>query len=198
METRIQSVLETAHWEELMYYAVKNLLSIPNIKKSLPEGHFEDTPSRVVKAFQEYFSGAYKDPAEVLSTAFEEASYDQMIVVSEVDFVSWCAHHLCPFIGTYTFAYIPKKHIVGLSKIPRMVEVLCARPQVQENLSQEIVNVFHDKVVPKGCGIVMDAIHTCTCTRGVKKKFNTRTTALAGNFKQDSVKAEFLTAVGAK
>jgi GTP cyclohydrolase I len=182
------------NWQELLRQAIEALLNQAKMVEAVPEEHRRETPRRVVAAFEEYFSGVDKDPSAELRTSFVEDHYDQMVLLSGVDFVSWCQHHLCPFIGTYTFGYLPDKKIVGLSKIPRMVEVLCNRPQVQERLSQEIVQCFHNKVKPLGCGVVLDAIHTCTCTRGVKKRFNTRTTALVGVFKEPSVKAEFLLA----
>lgn len=183
-------------WRCKLRTAIQQMLEQPEFKDSLPGNHFDDTPERVVKAFEEYFAGVYQDPAIQLQTSFEENSYDQMIVLADVDFVSHCAHHFSPFLGTYTFAYLPDKKIVGLSKIPRMVEVLCARPQVQENLTQQVVKVFQDVVSPKGCGLSMDAVHTCACIRGVKKKFTTRTVALAGAFATDaSTKAEFLSTV---
>lgn len=185
-------------WQKHLHLSLALLLEQTEFQATMPSEHFKDTPKRVVAAFTEYFAGVHKDPAKELRTSFAESAYDQMIVVSEVDFVSWCAHHLCPFIGTYAFAYLPDKHIVGLSKIPRMIDVLCARPQVQEKLSQDIVEIFQKTVQPKGCGIIMDAVHTCACTRGVKKRFNTRTTALAGVFREPSTKQEFLMSVRSK
>jgi GTP cyclohydrolase I len=179
-----------------MLEAVKLMLEQPGMKVCISEDHLKATPMRVVKAFEEYFWGVTKDPAAVLKTTFSEETYSQMILVAHVEFQSFCAHHLCPFIGTYSFGYIPSDKIVGLSKIPRMVEVLAARPQVQEQLSQQIVETFQTIVHPKGCGIVMDAYHTCMSCRGVKKWATTRTTALMENFQEPDVKSEFLSAVG--
>lgn len=183
-------------WNQYMLEAVRLLLEQQGMKACISEEHLKATPMRVVKAFGEYFWGVGKDPAAELRTSFTENGYDQMILVAHVEFQSFCAHHLCPFIGTYTFGYIPDKKIVGLSKIPRMIEVLAARPQVQEQLSQQIVETFQAVVHPKGCGIIMDAYHTCMSCRGVKKWATTRTTALMENFQEPSVKAEFLSAVG--
>lgn len=183
-------------WDEQLEVAITTMLATSAFRKNIHRDHVQDTPRRVVRAFEEYFSGLNEDPAKVLSASFIRGKYDQMVIVDSVDFVSFCAHHLAPFIGTYTFGYLPDKHIVGISKIPRMVDVLCHRPQVQEKLSEEIVNVFYKTVKPKGCGVVMNALHTCACIRGVRKRFNTRTTALKGVFQSEgSVKAEFLQGV---
>lgn len=182
-------------WQEILHIAINMMIEQRAFGKILPLEHFKDTPNRVVAAFEEYFKGVSQNPADQLKTSFTEEYYNEMIVLADVDFVSHCAHHLSPFIGTYTFAYIPTDKIVGLSKVPRMIEVLCARPQVQEHLAKQIVQVFQDTVNPKGCGVVIDAVHTCACIRGVRKKFTTRTTALAGCFLEPAVKAELLMAV---
>jgi GTP cyclohydrolase I len=183
-------------WSNYMLEAVRLMLEQPDMAKCISEEHLKSTPMRVVKAFGEYFWGVGKDASKELRTSFQKNSYDQMIIVAHVEFQSFCAHHLCPFIGTYSFAYLPDERIVGLSKIPRMVEVLAARPQVQEELSRQIVETFQATVQPKGCGVIMDAYHTCMSCRGVRKWATTRTTALSGTFHQDSVKSEFLNAVG--
>lgn len=187
---------ETPKWQGYLNEAIRAMLSTQAMSKCISQEHLHATPARVVKAMEEDFNGIYKDPAAQLTTAFAEDGYDQMVSIAHVEFTSFCAHHLRPFMGRYTFAYIPNQKIVGLSKIPRMVEVLCARPQVQEQLTRQIVDVFQAKVEPIGCGLVMDAFHTCMCSRGVKKWATTRTVALAGNFKEASVKAELLSTVG--
>lgn len=184
-------------WQAYLNEAVSQMLGTTAMRRHLSDEHYRDTPARVVKAFEEYFWGIDKDPAAELKTSFGEKEYSQMVAVAHVEFVSYCAHHLVPFMGKYTFAYIPNSHVVGLSKIPRMVQVLCARPQVQEALSQQIVTTFQSKVSPIGCGVVMDAFHCCMSCRGVRTWATTRTTALAGVFLSDpAVKAEFLSLVG--
>lgn len=182
-------------WQEQLERSIKAMLDQPAFKDSIHPSHFTDTPKRFRKALEEYFSGVFESPESMLRTSFIKGSYDEMILLTEVPFVSHCSHHLAAFIGTYTFGYLPKKHIVGLSKIPRMIEVFCNRPQVQENLSQQIVETFQKIVKPRGCGVVMDAVHHCACIRGVKKTFNTRTAALTGAFHKDSIKGEFYHAV---
>lgn len=188
---------EKPKWQAYMLEAVNQMLGTAAMRKHLSAEHYRDTPARVVKAYEEYFWGIDRDPAAELRTSFDEEHYSQMVTVAHIEFVSYCAHHLVPFMGKYTFSYIPNSHVVGLSKIPRMVQVLCARPQVQESLSQQIVSTFQETVKPIGCGVVMDAFHCCMSCRGVKTWATTRTTALAGVFLADaSVKAEFLSLVG--
>jgi GTP cyclohydrolase I len=156
--------------------------------------HIAQTPHRFVAAFAELLAGVNEDPAECLRISFEESKYNQMITVENIDFMSVCVHHLLPFYGQVTFAYLPDKRIVGLSKIPRMIDILARRPQVQERLTQQIVDVFQDVVQPLGCGAMIRAWHGCVALRGIKKaNARMRTTALRGYFlEQASVKAEFL------
>ena len=156
--------------------------------------HTIDTPRRVVRAYEELMSGVGKDPSAVLSASFSENHYDQMIAVKDIDFVSLCIHHLLPFHGVAHFAYIPDGKVVGLSKIPRMIEILARRPQIQERLTQQIVCVFNETVRPKGCGVILEAYHSCMGLRGVRKPgASMQTTALAGIFlDRPEVKEEFL------
>jgi GTP cyclohydrolase I len=179
-----------------MLEGLRAMLTVPEMNRCIAADHCKNTPWRFVKAMQEDFWGIFKNPAHELRTEFMQDGYDQIVSIAHVEFVSICAHHLRPFIGRYTFSYMPKDSIVGLSKIPRMIEVLCARPQVQEQLSAQIVDTFQQTVSPKGCGLVMDAFHTCMCTRGVKKWATTRTTALRGVFLESAVKGEFMLNVG--
>ena len=176
-------------------------MGIGSMLTNLPVGviedqHIDTTPERVAKAFEEYFAGCFEDPKAALGKAFKSSS-DEMIYVNNIGFVSFCAHHLCPFMGRVHFAYIPKGRIVGLSKIPRLVEVFAKRPQLQEQLSDQLVGTFMDVLKPKGCGVVVEAYHTCMAIRGIKKEeAYTKTTALRGIFKtRSSVKSEFLDGV---
>lgn len=159
--------------------------------------HTAGTAARIAKTWVEDFWGLRVDPASFLSTTFE-SDYDQMVVVGKVEFTSWCAHHFLPFFGRYSFAYVPNNRVVGLSKIPRMIEAWCAQPQIQEKLSEDIVGAFYQVLRPHGCGIVMDAVHSCMCARGVNKLATTRTVALRGCFSSNdnSSKQELLSAVG--
>ena len=186
----------TPNWETTLEAAIGQMLTTPGFAAVISEDHINETPERVVNAFKEYFSGVYDDPAAVLKKGFETGAYDEMVFVKNITFVSFCAHHLTPIIGKVHFAYLPRIKIVGLSKIPRMIEILARRPQVQEKLTREIVDVFNNVVEPSGCGAVVEALHLCMTIRGVKKdQAVTRTTALAGAFKRNEVKSEFLDGV---
>lgn len=186
--------------EKLDAYSPEELLAIgygrflDKVAKKLgdKDGHFDDTPERVVRALAEMCSGVDQDPGKVLSTAFTEARYDQMIWVKEIPFVSYCRHHLLPFFGMVHFAYLPAKRVVGLSKIARLVDILARRPQLQENLAEDIVSIFDEQVKPLGCGVVIEARHSCMAARGVRKDAVTRTVALRREFKKPHVKTEFL------
>lgn len=156
------------------------------------DGHFDETPERVVRALREMCSGVEEDPAKVLATAFTEQRYDQMIWVKEIPFVSYCRHHLLPFLGMVHFAYLPAKRVVGLSKIARLVDILSRRPQLQENLAEDIVTIFDVEVKPLGCGVVIEARHTCMAARGIRRDAVTRTVALRNEFQKPHVKTEFL------
>lgn len=185
--------MQQTSWRRLMAEAYRALLNtLP--PGTIPPEHLNDTPARVTNALGEFFKGSWEDPKEVLSTTFPWTG-DEMVLVTEIDFVSFCAHHLLPFWGKVHFAYIPKGHLVGLSKIPRLVEVLSARPQVQEKLANDIVDTFSG-VVSVDCAVMIEAFHTCMAVRGVKKKAVTRTTALRGEFRSfPHVKEEFLQSI---
>jgi len=180
------------NWESALNEAISMLLDHYRVNPA----HREETPQRVVNAFKELMYGHLVDPRTILSTAFEEGRYDQMIVVSNIDFVSLCEHHLLPFYGKVHFGYLPDKKIVGLSKIPRLVEALSRQAQVQECFTQQLASIFQEVVTPLGCGAVVTAWHSCVAIRGVRKpNVNMRTVALTGNFRNPDVKVEFLTAV---
>lgn len=180
--------------DEYLVNAIAAFLHEHDIALCIGREHTEHTPLRYVRALRELTSGAGVDAGSVLSTEFEENGYDQMIVVKDIAFTSLCAHHLLPFIGVAHFAYLPNKHIVGLSKIARLIDVLSHRPQVQERLTQEVVNIFYSVVQPKGCALMMEANHLCMSIRGVHKtNAQTKTIALMGIYRDDpSAKAEFL------
>jgi GTP cyclohydrolase IA len=175
------------------------LLEIQEIRQTLNEEHIANTPTRFCAALQELLSGWRQDPEEILKNgSFNEGAYDEMIIIKDIDFVSLCAHHLLPFIGKVHFGYIPGKKIVGLSKIPRLVEALARRPQIQEHLSVQIVDTFEEVIEPRGCGVVIEATHLCMTIRGVRKPGAiTNTTALRGIFKNyEATHHEFLNKVG--
>ncbi len=188
-------------WETLMEEGLRLMLAsglvCPNGNPTArQQEHSKDTPARVVKAYKEFFSGCAQDPAEVLRKGFKEDAYRGMVLILDLDITSFCNHHLLPFVGKAHFAYIPEGQIVGLSKIPRFLDILAARPQVQEVLCEEAVHIFDEVVRPKGCALVMDCLHTCMSVRGARKGGITRTTSLRGVFYETEVRQEFLSAIG--
>jgi len=152
------------------------------------------TPERVVKMFLEFTEGYGKKAEDIVKEAIFEEEYDGMIVVKDIEFVSLCEHHLLPFFGKVHVGYIPDKKLIGLSKIPRIVEVFSKKLQVQERLTKEISNFIERVINPKGSGVVIEAVHLCTSIRGVKKKeVKFVTSIMKGIFKEDDdIKEEFL------
>ena len=153
-----------------------------------------ETPQRVVKAWGEWFSGYKKNPADVFKTFSDGGeNYDEMVTVQDIPFYSHCEHHMAPFFGTVTIAYIPDKWIIGLSKLARLVEVFARRLQVQERLTTQIADAIVEHLAPLGVGCSIAARHMCVESRGIKKKSITHTVALRGAIKEDpAVKAEFM------
>jgi len=155
----------------------------------------KDTPDRVARAWLELCSGYEMSAEKVLESAsFEGNGYDEMITVGPVDFYSTCEHHLLPFIGEAWVAYVPREKVVGLSKLPRLVEVYARRLQIQERMTQEIATAIEKHLNPKGWAVLIRAKHLCTCARGVAKpRVLMTTTSLGGVFRENpSAKAEFL------
>ncbi len=143
------------------------------------------TPERVARMYAELFAGLDEDPACHLSTAFEE-NYDEMVVLRDVPFYSMCEHHLMPFMGKAHIAYLPRGKVVGISKLARVVEDIARRPQVQERLTRDIADLLMDKLDAKGCGVIIEATHTCMTVRGVKKPGSVMmTSAMRGIFRKD-------------
>ena len=150
------------------------------------------TPARVAKSFAEICSGYFKDPKDVLNNALFESTNNEMVVVRDIEFYSMCEHHILPFFGRVHVAYIPDKKVVGLSKIPRMVEVFARRLQIQEQLTEQIAEAIMNVVKPKGVGVVIHARHMCMEMRGVKSKYSyTSTSALRGIFLEEKTREEF-------
>lgn len=150
-----------------------------------------DTPKRVVKSWQKIFGGYSQTAEEVLRTAFTE-DYDQMIVCKDIEFYSTCEHHILPFYGKAHIGYIPDKKVIGLSKMPRLLEVFARRLQIQERLTNQIADSMQTIIQPQGCGVIIEAKHHCMICRGVEKQNSSMiTTALKGVFKEQRVKDEF-------
>ncbi len=154
----------------------------------------EDTPFRVAKMYDELLSGYATNPEKLLNNALFDVKYDEMVVVKNIDFYSLCEHHLIPFYGSVSVGYLPKDKVIGLSKIPRLVDMFSKRLQVQERMTQEIAQAINDLISPKGVGVVVQGKHLCASMRGVKKpNVMMSTSALLGVFKEDhSSREEFL------
>jgi len=154
-----------------------------------------DTPTRVVRAYRDWFSGYATDPAEYVRRTFEEVEgYDELIVLRGIDFESHCEHHMAPIIGRAHVGYLPTNKVVGISKLARVVEGYARRFQVQEKLTAQIANCIDSVLKPRGVGVVIDAIHQCMTTRGVHKRgVSMVTSTMLGAFRDDArTRAEFL------
>lgn len=169
----------------------------PNL--NLDNGHFAQTPSRVARMFIELCAGLGQDPAVHLQTSFEESDYGGIILIKDIQFTSLCAHHFAIFRGKAHVGYIPKnKRIIGLSKINRIVEILAARPQVQEQLTFQIADTIYKALKPKGIAVVVEAEHDCIAVRGVKSKGSTtKTSEMRGIFLKNyrQCKDEFMSLI---
>ena len=153
-----------------------------------------DTPQRVARMYEELTAGYRVDPQALINDALFDIEYDEMVIVRDIDFYSLCEHHLLPFFGKAHVAYIPNGRVIGLSKIPRIVEMFARRLQVQERMTQEIAEFLRDVLKPQGVGVVVEGAHMCTMMRGVKKD-NARmvTSAMLGLFRRDvRTRTEFL------
>jgi GTP cyclohydrolase I len=154
----------------------------------------ERTPDRVEKALRYLTSGYGKDAKEILNDAMFVEDYDEMVIVKDIDFSSLCEHHLLPFIGKCHVAYMPGRKIVGLSKIPRLVEMFSRRLQVQERLTTQIASTINEVLQPRGVAVVMEAVHLCMMIRGVEKQNSKAiTSAMLGSFRENAeTRAEFM------
>ncbi|HVJ27721.1 MAG TPA: GTP cyclohydrolase I FolE [Vicinamibacterales bacterium] len=156
-----------------------------------------DTPKRVEKSFRFLTSGYQTDVDEVVNNALFTVDYNEMVIVKDIDFYSLCEHHLLPFFGKCHVAYIPNGRVLGLSKIPRIVEIFSRRLQVQERLTSQIAATILEKVQPLGVGVVMEAKHLCMSMRGIQKQNSAAvTSAMLGSFRSDArTRSEFLSLI---
>ena len=166
--------------------AVKTLLSWAG--EDVKREGLRDTPKRVVKAYEDWFSGYNEDPKEVLKKTFSELEgYDEIIMLRDIRIESHCEHHIAPFIGSAHVAYLPNKRVVGISKIARITKIFSKRMQVQEKLTAQIANCIHDVLRPKGVAVVIEAQHQCMTTRGINAPgISMVTSQLLGKFRTDS------------
>jgi len=155
------------------------------------------TPSRVRKAYEFMYGGYNEDPKEILSKALFTSSNGEMVLIKDIEFYSTCEHHLLPIIGRVHVAYIPDGKVVGLSKIPRVVNVFARRMQIQEQLTEQIADAINETIIPKGVAVVIQARHMCMEMRGVEKINSTTTSsALRGLFKKDEkTRSEFFSLI---
>ncbi len=158
-----------------------------------------DTPSRVARAFEEWFSGYHDDPVAYLQRTFEEVEgYDEMVVLRDIRFESHCEHHMAPIIGRAHVAYLPNNRVVGISKLARVVETYARRFQVQEKMTAQVAHCIQNVLEPQGCAVVIEAQHQCMTTRGVHKPgVSMVTSTMLGAFRTDPMtRREFLSVIG--
>ena len=181
-------------WNYLMELAIEKMLKEEDlVTEALPHEHIKNTPQRVVKAYIEMFRGYQVDIKKLFEASFPLEGLPEMVIVKDIPVISSCMHHLVSFHGKAHFGYIPNKILIGLSKIPRLVEAYSNRPQLQERLGNQILDAFEKYVNPQGCGIIIESSHNCMALRGVKASgAGMRTQSLRGCFLEiQSVKYEF-------
>ncbi|MGE0152111.1 MAG: GTP cyclohydrolase I FolE [Reyranellaceae bacterium] len=156
------------------------------------------TPERVVRAYEEFFSGYQSDPREILQRTFEEVDgYDEMVVLKDIRFESYCEHHMVPIIGLAHIAYLPNSRVVGISKLARVLDAYAKRLQIQEKMTAQIAKAIDEVLEPKGVAVVLEAAHQCMTTRGVHKPGVSMVTShMLGAFRQDeATRKEFLSII---
>lgn len=158
----------------------------------------QDTPARVARMYEELTAGYHVDPVRLINDAIFDVHYDEMVIVHDIDFFSLCEHHMLPFIGQAHVGYIPDGRVIGLSKIPRIVEMFARRLQIQERMTQQIAEFLDETLHPQGVAVVVEGLHMCASMRGVKKA-NARmvTSAMLGTFKESHrTRDEFFEHIG--
>jgi GTP cyclohydrolase I len=179
-------------------FAVQNILM--NIGEDPEREGLLKTPNRVARMYDELTSGYHVDPVKLINGAVFTVDYDEMVVVKDIDFFSMCEHHMLPFYGRAHVAYIPNGKVVGLSKIPRIVEMFARRLQIQEQMTSQIANFIDETLQPQGVAVVVEGAHMCAMMRGVKKANTKMTTSkMLGIFREnDKTRAEFLAHISQK
>ncbi len=173
---------------KMNYKEILNLVGEDKTREGLLK-----TPERAAKAMKFLTEGYEKDPKQILQSAMFEEDYNEMVIVKDIELYSLCEHHLLPFFGKAHIAYIPNGYIVGLSKLPRIVDVFSRRLQVQERLTEQILDCINNTLNPKGVAVVIEASHMCMMMRGVQKQNSTTTTSgFRGGFKDTETRNEFL------
>ena len=181
------AALHNASFEDLVREMISRIGEDP-----AREGLLE-TPGRVAKSMEYLTHGYSQQPAEVLNGALFTVNYDEMVIVKDIEMFSLCEHHMLPFFGKVHIAYIPNGKVIGLSKLPRLVEVFARRLQVQERLTTQLAEAIQETIQPQGVGVVIDARHLCMMMRGVEKQHSAAvTSAMLGVFRQHETRNEFL------
>jgi GTP cyclohydrolase I len=189
--TDSSATLTSATYEELVREMIVRLGEDPN-----REG-LSRTPARVHKAMQFLLKGYKDDPEALLRKALFTVSYDEMVIVKDIEMFSLCEHHLLPFFGKVHVAYIPNGKVIGLSKIPRLIEIFSRRLQIQERLTTQIAEAIQNTIEPQGVGVVIEARHLCMMMRGVEKQHSSAvTSSMLGSFRnEEETRTEFLSLI---
>ncbi len=190
------AILEPGWEEKIDFKAIET--AVENMIIAVGEDPSRDglkkTPMRVARMYAELFAGYRTDPVAVVNSAIFDVKYDEMVIVRDIEFYSLCEHHMLPFIGRAHVAYIPDGKVLGLSKIPRIVDMFARRLQVQERMTRQIADFLRDLLQPQGVAVVVEAMHLCSMMRGVKKHDARMTTsAMHGAFRANlATRQEFL------
>jgi GTP cyclohydrolase I len=176
--------------------SVRTLLT--NVGEDPNREGLQRTPERVARMYDELLAGYHTDPVKLINDALFTVDYSEMVVIKDIDFYSLCEHHMLPFYGKAHVAYIPNGKVLGLSKIPRIVEMFARRLQVQERMTEQIADFINEVIDPQGVAVVVEGVHMCSMMRGIKKANSSMvTSAVRGIFKNDSkTRAEFMEHIG--
>jgi GTP cyclohydrolase IA len=195
MEEFTEGYLKIDHYNDEKISALTDLYRnvLTNLGEDASREGLLKTPERVAKAMQFLTHGNDLDASEILNSAKFKEDYNQMVIVNDIEIYSLCEHHMLPFFGKAHIAYIPNGHVVGLSKIPRIVDVFARRLQVQERLTNQIRDCINETLNPKGVAVVIECRHLCMSMRGVQKQNSiTTTSAFVGEFENDKTRSEFM------
>ncbi|CDN43629.1 MULTISPECIES: GTP cyclohydrolase I FolE [Paenibacillus] len=176
---------------EQIEYHLREILKL--VGENVEREGLQDTPARVTRMYEEIFAGYEVNPAEVLGVTFDE-NHEELVIVKDIVYYSQCEHHMAPFFGKIHIGYLPNGHIVGLSKLARLVEAVTRKLQVQERITAQIADILMDALAPQGVMVVVEGEHLCMCSRGVKKPGSkTITSGVRGEFRTSSaLRSEFL------
>ncbi|HRG22539.1 MAG TPA: GTP cyclohydrolase I FolE [Saprospiraceae bacterium] len=170
---------------------------LDSVGEDISREGLEKTPERAAKAMQFLTQGYELDAAEIIKSAMFKEDYSEMVIVKDIEVYSMCEHHILPFFGKAHIAYIPNGYVVGLSKLPRVVDVFARRLQVQERLTDQILHAIQENLNPLGVAVVIEAAHMCMMMRGVQKQNSmTTTSAFTGEFRNAETRSEFLSLIG--